>query len=428
MVATITVHNGHEARQRHNRRDPAVVRAEDHIRPDGHYEIWYDEDEAKAYHRLFDAAQDEYNARQKRADRQIEDYHATIRGPYDAIIAAQKAAARFNEANREAIKAGEVKAQLVPDMPRQLQKPAYETIIGVYFKAPRMDANGQQDRDPETDELLWDSVPTLPVKVKPILKEYVRQFRQDNPSLHIIGVYYHADEQGEAPHVHIDYIPVADGYSRGMERRVGMDRALQQQGVQPTDEKGAQEVWTDRERARLDEICTAHGLTIIHPQAGRGARHMTKDDLDKQRKAAENKRLKAENKRLRDEAAKAAADARREAQRRDAARANADALDRQTADFAQAIDEIEAAYAADYASEIKERRAIQAARYCHTKDHRLIMDVLLDLYRKRKSIPRIPEDRAAEAAHRGLGDLCDDIIPAGAAPGRDRGAECQHTY
>lgn len=39
-----------------------------------------------------------------------------------------------------------------------------------------------------------------------------------------------------SPHLHLDYIPVADGYSNGMKQRNALDRAMKQMGFLPQKE------------------------------------------------------------------------------------------------------------------------------------------------------------------------------------------------
>ena len=65
------------ARQ-HNLRNPKVIAKEDHIDPNGHFEVWLDEDLKAAYERLFGEAVKAYNAKQKRDDRKITDYYNQI--------------------------------------------------------------------------------------------------------------------------------------------------------------------------------------------------------------------------------------------------------------------------------------------------------------------------------------------------------------
>lgn len=65
------------------------------------------------------------------------------------------------------------------------------------------------------------------------MQEFVSTWQERNPNLELIGAYYHADEQGE-PHIHLDYIPVAHGYKRGLETQTGLVKALQEQGFEKT--------------------------------------------------------------------------------------------------------------------------------------------------------------------------------------------------
>ena len=446
QIATITLHNGHEARQRHNRRDPAVVRAEDHIDLTRPHENWIDIDEAEAYHRLFDEAQATYNAKQKRKDRKIEDYHSTIRGPYDEIIAAQKAAAKYNEEHREAIKAGEIEPQEIPEIPRTMKKPVYETIAGVYAKRPKLNEDGTQATDEKTGAPLYEAAAIDKAEVRAMLREFFKQFKQRNPNLYIIGTYYHDDEQGEAPHIHIDWIPVADGYARGMERQTALDRALQQQGITP-DDITPLEAWTDRERDSMDEIAEIYRLKVIHPQAGTGVKHKTKEELHKEaaaQEAAEHqeriRELQEQEQTLshriaeqRHRAAEAAGEAIAQAKRRDVAKQEADRAKREAdreeqrakaakaeaarieeqttqtiADYAAELDAIAAGYEADHADDLTARRALQALKHMRRGNGRRALDDFAERYRKDPTIPRIPEDEAAARARRGIIIIDDD--------------------
>lgn len=441
QIATITLHNGHEARQAHNRRDPAVVQAEKHIDLNRPHENWIDIDETEAYHRLFDEAQAAYNAKQKRKDRKIEDYHATIRGPYDEIIAAQRAAKKFNEDNREAIKAGKIEEQPIPEIPRTMKKPVYETIAGVYPKKTKLNKDGTQATDPDTGAPLYDAAPIGKAEARAMLREFFEQFKARNPNLYIIGAYYHDDEQGEAPHLHIDYIPTADGYARGMERQTAIDRALQQQGITPTDQQGAIEIWTERERDALEEIATIYGYSVIHPQAGTGTRHKTKEELRREAAAKEEAERQERIRELQEQAealarrideqrhraAEAAGEAIAQAKRRDAAKQEADRAKREAdreeqrakiakadaarieaqttqtiADYAARLDEIAAGYEADHADDLTARRALQALKHMRRGNGRRALDDFAERYWKDTTIPRIPEDEAAARARRGI--------------------------
>lgn len=63
---------------------------------------------------------------------------------------------------------------------------------------------------------------------KAIMHKFVDNWSARNPNLKLIGAYYHADEDGE-PHIHLDYVPVAHGYVKGMETQTGLVKALGEQ-------------------------------------------------------------------------------------------------------------------------------------------------------------------------------------------------------
>ena len=213
MGVTISTHNGSSVARDHNIRNRKVTDKESHIDPNGVYEIWHDEKLTDAYHRLFDGAVERYNAKQSRADRRIENYLAAI----------QKDAAK---------------------------KPVYEMIIGVYGADCSNDAK------------------------KDILRQFVDGWKERNPNLELIGAYYHADEEGQDPHVHIDYIPVAHGYKRGMDTQNGLVKALEEQGVESgkSMKETAQIFWERRENNHLEALCNARGLVVEHP--GTGKKHL----------------------------------------------------------------------------------------------------------------------------------------------------------
>lgn len=124
-------------------------------------------------------------------------------------------------------------------------------IIGVYGQ----DENGAVVCDEETG--------------KQIMKEFVEKWQERNPNLELIGAYYHADEDGE-PHCHIDYIPVAHGYSRGMKTQTGLVKALGEMGFKKQGKATAQIQWQARENKALEEICNKYNLEVDHPrEAGR---------------------------------------------------------------------------------------------------------------------------------------------------------------
>ncbi|PEE83558.1 plasmid recombination protein [Bacillus toyonensis] len=89
---------------------------------------------------------------------------------------------------------------------------------------------------------------------KEALKRYAEAFQERNPNLAVYNMVLHDDEAN--PHLHINYVPNFES-SRGLTRRVGMDRALQQQGVEG---KGRKLIayWREAETAYIEELAKEH--------------------------------------------------------------------------------------------------------------------------------------------------------------------------
>lgn len=222
-MATISTHNGSAAHRDHNIRNRNVTDKQPHIDRDGHFEIWHDERLPDAYERIFGDAVKRYNERQQRPERRIRNYLQTV----------------MQNARKHAV---------------------YEMIIGVYGLGATREIKRQ------------------------ILKEFVEGWQQRNPNLELIGAYYHADEQGE-PHVHIDYVPVAHGYKRGMDTQTGLARALYEQGFpgKTNDDKTTSQIkWQARENQVLERICNAHGVEVEHPQQDSNVKHLDTDEYKRQ--------------------------------------------------------------------------------------------------------------------------------------------------
>ncbi len=89
---------------------------------------------------------------------------------------------------------------------------------------------------------------------KQALAEYAEEFQERNPNLAVYNMVLHDDEAN--PHLHINYVPNFES-KKGLTRRVGMDKALQQQGIEG---KGTELIkhWRERETARIEELAKAH--------------------------------------------------------------------------------------------------------------------------------------------------------------------------
>lgn len=234
MKYTISTHCGKEFSQRHNRRDRSLTDREEHIDPNGKHEIWEDYDLRELYDFEFGLAVERYNKKQRengRPGRQVEDYYMQVKNS-------------------------------------KQQNLAYEIIVAV--------GNKQEHPDEEISH--------------EILKKYANSWERRNPNLIVAGMYYHADEQG-VPHLHVTFVPVAN-YSRGIARRTGWARALQEQGYTS---RQPQSEWVANENKCLEEICKEKGLEIYHPQKGLDLIHQTAAEYRTNMERAEQEISKAQD-------------------------------------------------------------------------------------------------------------------------------------
>ena len=94
------------------------------------------------------------------------------------------------------------------------------------------------------------------------LDKYAKTFQKRNPNLYVFNMVLHMDEA--TPHLHIDYIPVANGYKTGLETRNSLTKAYQQMGIPKAKNKLENEtsMWHMREREYLTELAREHGIEI----------------------------------------------------------------------------------------------------------------------------------------------------------------------
>lgn len=95
------------------------------------------------------------------------------------------------------------------------------------------------DNNPESDDL------------------YIPPFEERNPSFKVVYATIHNDEWHGTPHIHIDYVPVGSGYTKGPEKQVGFERALADMGF--TNKNVAYKQWRNNERLILKTICNCFG-------------------------------------------------------------------------------------------------------------------------------------------------------------------------
>ena len=176
----------------------------------------------EAYERLFGAAVERYNAKQKRPDRKIKTSyfrHIFKRDISQSVVTATDKRKSFYE---DVVQIGDVK----------------NTGIG-----------------------------TPDAKIAAAcLTEYMRGFQKRSPNFYVFNAVLHLDEA--TPHLHIDYIPVGH-YKSGVDTRNGIAQALKEMGYGSGKETVAR--WREAECKVLTEICVRHGIQIAAPEKSRGS-------------------------------------------------------------------------------------------------------------------------------------------------------------
>lgn len=159
------------------------------------------QDIKELYREEFGEALEMYNAKQKRSDRKIDDY-------FKHIQASKKTAVQ------------------------------QELIIQVGDKD---DFSSSENREQAND----------------VLKEWFHEFEERNPNLKIYNAVIHNDEA--SPHLHMNFVPVASDYKRGLEKQVSFDRAILQQDATLQKERPFDQ-WREREVGFLEKRLAERGI------------------------------------------------------------------------------------------------------------------------------------------------------------------------
>lgn len=130
----------------------------------------------KVFNDIFEDDVREYNKKQKRKDRQIENYY------------------------KKCLKDKRIKA------------PFREVIYQV--------GNKEDAKDPIKKEKMINS-----------LTRFYLKFEEQYPKLKVIGAIIHLDEA--TPHLHLDIVPVAECNKKGLKHKVSYEKALEQMGFKP---------------------------------------------------------------------------------------------------------------------------------------------------------------------------------------------------
>ncbi|MGG0257784.1 plasmid recombination protein [Bacillus mycoides] len=196
MLGSISFNQSHQSSLSHNNRENIHGNPGiDRARLDENI-YFIQKDIRSVYKDVFQKVVDKYNEKQKRNDRKIDDY-------YDKIHKDDKTHEQR------------------------------ELVVAI----------GEGKDDPKYRE-----------GKKEVLQRYAGAFQGRNPNLVVYNMVLHDDEAN--PHLHINYVPNFES-SRGLTRRVGMDRALQQQGVEGTGRKLIAH-WRELETAYIEKLAKEH--------------------------------------------------------------------------------------------------------------------------------------------------------------------------
>lgn len=159
----------------------------------------------EAYQQVFGKAVEEYNAKQKRKDRKIEDYYEKVRQSKNG------------------------------------EKLFHEIIVQV---------GDMEDSGADTEDFK---------KCRDVLDLYMKYFQERNPHIHVFNAVMHLDES--TPHLHIDFIPIGEGYKRGLAVKNSLNKAMEPYAV--SDKVGIVG-WYEREREVLTECAKRYNIKITH--------------------------------------------------------------------------------------------------------------------------------------------------------------------
>lgn len=298
LTATTLRYHTHQApADDHNARTPDTIAAENRAAEQGTKTRWIDPQGVhevfgpgqtlrEAAETVFGDAIDEYNGRQKRADRKM-----TVDGYLESIANSRrgrpvKAIKRANERAKAQGREEDVRKE-------SGQRTHYEVVLSLGNVKPLRGPNGKIVTDKKTGERVRPDY-VDPDVTRKILADYIAGWATRNTNLYLFRADYHADEwykvtsggrsiaglpgqwlQGEA-HGHLSFIAYGEGYQRGPKRQASITKALAAMGyVDYEDATGrrvtAWEQWQEAERDVLRGIARGYGYAIREADDSREA-------------------------------------------------------------------------------------------------------------------------------------------------------------
>lgn len=135
--------------------------------------------------------------------------------------------------------------------------------------------------------------PQLWKQANTILKKSLKDFQKRNKNFVVYNAVIHNDEA--TPHLHFNCIPIADGYKRGLERRVSVNKALDNEGYKISKEDNRKQ-FTDFQHVEANAIAqTMYAETGISRKAGVTNHIKNVHEYKKVQNAVSNKKVELEN-------------------------------------------------------------------------------------------------------------------------------------
>lgn len=289
---------------------------ESHVSADGEFEIWVDKGVYNVYKENFEEAIQAYNTKQKRKDRRIEDENGDC---VTAYIKSVKESQRGKSKKTISKKMEDGTVQKIEVSQDNGQRVLYELVVSAGNCNKLLDSKGRVQYTADGHEI-------HPQRVekeinKRAIQRFCEEFEANYQNFKIALCAYHADEQylnargnyeWGIEHAHIDFIPVASGYSRGLTKQAGMRKALEQMGFKNRYEsdgtyKNAYQDFCSDAQTRFEEILhqeyfryyvedkgmnfeDIEELEIIHPARGKGKQNLD-PDVFRATKEMENRKV-----------------------------------------------------------------------------------------------------------------------------------------
>lgn len=274
-----------------------------HVSEDGEFEIWEDKGVYEVYRENFEDAIQTYNQKQKRKDRKITDENGD---EITAYIKSLKESKRGKQTRKVSKKNKDGITQEIEIANDNGQRILYELVVSAGNCNKQRDSRGRVQYTQDGHEI-------HPQRVereinKRAIQRFCESFESNYQNFKIALCAYHGDEQymnargvyeWGIEHAHIDFIPVADGYTRGLTKQAGMRKALEQMGFKNRYEsdgtyKNAYQDFCSDAQTRFEEILhqeylryyiedkkmsfeDIEDLEIIHPARGKGKQNLDPD-------------------------------------------------------------------------------------------------------------------------------------------------------